>query len=67
MPAAPGRRKQRLRQGLLQMPMAGLDGTVLMCNTEVVAGGGHTVMHTKRLVAPGLIFCGITIQIAERR
>jgi hypothetical protein len=46
--------------------MAGLDDTILVRNTRIVAGSRHAVMRAQRLVAPGPIFCGVTIQIAER-
>ena len=49
------------------MAMAGLNDTILVRNTEVVARSDHAVMRTERLIALGLILGGIAVEIAERR
>jgi hypothetical protein len=46
------------------MAMAGLNDTILVRNTEVVARGDHAVMGTKRFVALGLVFGGVAVQIS---
>ena len=49
----------------LEMAMLTFDGAVLMCDAAIVAGRLHTVMGAQRLIAAGLVFGGILVEIAE--
>ncbi len=60
-----GDRQQGLRDGALEMAVRALDGAVLVRHAAVVAAWRHPVVRAQRLLAPGLVFTGLTVEVAE--
>ena len=58
--------QQRILDRPFEMAVRSFDGTVLMGDAAIVAGGPHAVMGAKLLVATRQILARIPVQIAER-
>src|SRR5208282_6449024 len=59
--------QQCILQRLLEMAMRTLDGAILVCNTQVVAGRYHIVMAHEALVASRHVLLRVAVQVAEGR
>src|ERR1700730_5922543 len=59
--------KQSILQRLLEMAVRTLDGAILVCDTQIVAGRCHAVMAHQLLIAQRQVFLGVALQVAECR
>ena len=59
--------EQGVEDRLLQVAVGTLDGAVLVGDAAVVAGRLHAVVGHQRLVAPGQVVPGGSVEVAERR
>src|ERR1700684_1439619 len=59
--------EQCILQRLLEMAVRTLDGTILVRDTQIVAGGRHAVMAHQLLIAQRQVFLGVALQVAECR
>src|SRR5216684_5098872 len=59
--------QQCILQRFLEMAMRTLNRTILVRNTEIVAGGCHIVVTHQRLIAQRQILLSVAVQVAECR